>query len=113
MLRDRNPKFLGGREILQYLEIYQDSESEGAAEKLTGVRYTIRIGTYSEKDRAEYWQRQMKTEGWDVWMTSKDIDGRRYWIVNVGSYPTIEKAQAAKQTLENTFSGSYRVVIRD
>lgn len=113
MLSEHNSEFLGSREILELLEIYQGIDIGGEAEHLTGVRYTIQIGTYADKEQAEFWKRQLEVEGYDATVRARDVDGRRYWTVAVGRYDTVEKAQAVKQTLENIFSGSYRVVIMD
>lgn len=113
MLSEHDSEFLGSREILELLEIYQDVDVDGAAEHLTGVRYTIQIGTYADRGKADFWKRQLEVEGYDASVRARNVDGKRYWRVTIGRYDTVEKAQAVKQTLENIFSGSYRVVIMD
>lgn len=113
MLKQNYDDFLGAMEILKMLGGEELSAPDGKAEKLAGVRYTIQLGTFSDEDEALELIKKLKKDGWSAFKKMKYIDGRPYWIVTVGSFPTIENAQNSKKNLEDMLSGSFRVVIME
>lgn len=113
MLKDQYDEFLGSDEILQLMEGKGSMNSNGAAEKIAGVRYTIQIGTYADKTEMQTMSSRLKKEGWSTYLKSKFVDGREYWILSVGSFTTVEKAQHSREILEGKLKTSLKVVLLD
>jgi tetratricopeptide (TPR) repeat protein len=113
MLKNNYDDFLGSRELLEILDGGSNISSDGRAEKVAGVRYTIQLGTFADRDEAIELSNRLKKDGWSCFETSKYVDGKPYWILSVGSFPTIESAQKSKKNLENLLSGSFRVEIME
>ncbi len=111
MLKETREGFIGSDDLLRLMEPQEESSSDGSAERIVGVTYTIQVGTYGERDEFNEMFRQLKNEGWTCHESSRYVDGRKYWVLSVGSFPTVEKAQTSKHILEKRFGGSYRVVI--
>ncbi len=111
MLKDQYDEFLGSDEILQLMEGKGSMKSGGEAEKIAGVRYTIQIGTYADKSEMQTMNNRLKKEGWSTYLRSKFVDGREYWILSVGSFTTVEKAQHSREVLEGKLKTSLKVVL--
>lgn len=111
MLKDQYDEFLGSDEILQLMEGKGSMKSGGKAEKIAGVRYTIQIGTYADKSEMQTVDNRLKKEGWSTYLKSKFVDGREYWILSVGSFTTVERAQHSREILEGKLKTSLKVVI--
>ncbi len=113
MLKQSHADFLGSNELLKLMSGDELCSVDGRAEKVAGVRYTIQLGTFSNKDEALDLMRSLKKDGWSCYDKLKYIDGRPYWIVTVGSFATIESAQNSKKTLESRLAGTFQVVIKE
>jgi tetratricopeptide (TPR) repeat protein len=113
MLKQSRNDFLGSNELLILMSGDELSSADGRAEKVAGIRYTIQLGTFSDKDEALDLMGSLKKDGWTCYDKLKYIDGRPYWIVTVGSFATIENAQNSKKTLESRLSGTFQIVIKE
>ena len=111
MLKDERDGFLGSDDLLRLLEGGSGVSSDGSAEKVAGVRYTIQIGTFAERSEGADIANSLKKDGWSIFERTKYVDGKKYWIVSVGAFATVEKAQRSKKILENKLSASLQVVI--
>ena len=113
MLKQSHNDFLGSNGLLKLMSGDEPAADDGRAEKLAGVRYTIQLGTFADKDEALNLMQSLKKDGWTCYDKLKYIDGRPYWIVTVGSFATIESAQNSRKTLESRLAGTFQVVIKE
>ena len=97
MLKDERDGFLGSDDLLRLMDGGSGVSSDGSAEKIVGVRYTIQIGTFAEREEGADIANDLKKDGWSILNGTKYVDGKKYWIISVGSFSTVEKAQRSKK----------------
>jgi tetratricopeptide (TPR) repeat protein len=64
MLKQSQADFLGSNELLKLMSGDELTIDDGRAEKLAGVRYTIQLGTFADKDEALNLMQSLKKDGW-------------------------------------------------
>ena len=112
MLKEAHDEFIGSDELLIMLQgDQQSSSSDGTAERIAGVRYTIQIGTYADKAEMQKVRDDLGEDGWSTFLMSKFVGGKKYWILTVGSFDTVEGAQGSKEILEGALDTSLKVII--
>jgi pentatricopeptide repeat protein len=90
----------------------EESEEQGKAERLAGVRYTIQLGVFGVAENALRLKAQFEKQGHPVLIKTKVIGGKKYSVVQLGSFVSYQEASDLKKTLEAQTGDSYRVVIR-
>lgn len=84
----------------------------GDAEKFLKVAYTIQLGVFSRREYAENLISQVKALGYKPILTDKVINEKKYYVVQTGSFSSLEEAQDLKEGLEQALNQSFRVVIK-
>ncbi|HKZ21663.1 MAG TPA: tetratricopeptide repeat protein [candidate division Zixibacteria bacterium] len=84
----------------------------GEAEKFLKVTYTVQLGVFSNREYAENLISQVKALGHKPILTDKIINDRKYYVVQTGSFSSLEAAQDLKEGLEQALNQSFRVVIK-
>ncbi len=90
----------------------KEPEDEGRAEQLVGARYAVQLGVFGVRENALRLESQFEKQRHPVSVRTKVISGKKYWVVQVGSFGSYREASDLKQELETQTGGSYRVVIR-
>jgi tetratricopeptide (TPR) repeat protein len=111
MLKEAHDKFIGSSELLRLLQSEGTAPADGAAERIAGIRYTIQIGTYADKNEMQKMRNSLQRDGWTTFLMSKYVGGKKYWILTVGSFDTVEGAQGSKKILEGALDASLKVII--
>jgi len=88
------------------------SREEARAERLAGIRYTVQLGVFGEKQNALKLRSEFERQGYSVKVNDKIIGGKRYRSVQIGSFVSYEDASRLKEELESQTGESYRIVIR-
>jgi tetratricopeptide (TPR) repeat protein len=96
--------------------VQNPAETEGAtkgtrAERLTGVRYTVQLGVFGEKQNALKLHSQFEKQGYSVRIKGKIIGDKKYRSVQIGSFISYQDASKLKEELESLTGESYRIVI--
>ncbi len=73
--------------------------------------FTVQVGAFSDKNRAEALRDQLQASEPDVFITRSSVDGQTVYRVRVGRFTSLEDAQHAKRRLvknghENVFAVS-------
>ncbi len=82
------------------------------AERLAGMKYTIQLGVFGEKQNALKLRSQFQKQGYSVRVKSKIMGGKEYRSVQLGSFVSYQEAVKLKKKLESQTGESYRIVIR-
>ncbi len=97
---------------------YLDPETPDIREKLTTAHpdyftgdFTLQVGAYSDRSRAEALRGKLQELGKDVFITSASIGGQPVYRVRVGRFSSLEAAEQVKRLLvtngyENVFTVS-------
>jgi tetratricopeptide (TPR) repeat protein len=113
LLREKYPL---SAESIGELPEAEGSEREAAqgnrAERLAGVRYTIQLGVFREKENALRLRSQFENQGYPVRILSKTVAGKEYRAVQLGSFASHREALKVKEEIEALTGESYRIEIR-
>ncbi len=101
---DKNP--------VEKVKLVNETRDETKAERLAGVRYTIQLGVFGKEENALKLRSQFEKRGFSVSIKNKIIRGKRYSVVQVGSFVSYEEAVKLKKKLESQTNESYRIVIK-
>ncbi|MGB2769885.1 MAG: tetratricopeptide repeat protein [Candidatus Zixiibacteriota bacterium] len=82
------------------------------AERLAGMKYTIQLGVFGEKQNALKLRSQFQKQGYSVRVKSKIMGGKEYRSVQLGSFVSYQEAVKLKKKLESQTGESYRIVIQ-
>lgn len=113
LLKERYPR--SAESVRQPVEAERPAEGiaePDRAERLAGVRYTVQLGVFGQKENAQRLRSQFEKQGYSVKVKSKLIGGKRYNVVQLGSFVSYQEASELKRKLESQTGESYRVVIR-
>ena len=70
--------------------------------------FFVQIGSFTVKANADALLARMRQSGFpESRLQSIDIGGKRFWRVQVGSWPTLTKAEQAKQSMEGQFPSCF------
>ncbi len=113
MLAERYP-FLAHFADLTEEETTQsvDAPISREAETLAGVIYTVQLGAFADKHNAIKLRNRYRDEDYPVYMFSRRVAKKTYWVVQVGAYRSLELARKLQEKLEHGDNATYRVVIR-
>lgn len=109
LLKERYPR--SPESVLNPAEMERPTK-EARAERLAGIRYTVQLGVFGEKQNALKLRSQFEEQGYSVRVNDKMIGGKRYRSVQIGSFVSYEDASRLKEELESQTGESYRIVIR-
>jgi tetratricopeptide (TPR) repeat protein len=113
LLKERYPKSIESMEAIPKATLpSEEMHKEDKAERLTGVRYTIQLGVFGVKENALRLKSQYEKLGYLVRIKTQVISGKKYSVVQLGSFANYEQASDLKRELEGQTGESYRVVIR-
>ena len=81
-------------------------------EELVDARYTIQLGVFGVEENARRLYSEFKAKGYTVRILNKIINKKKYYIVQLGSFRSYDKAQRLREKLEKESGESYRIVLR-
>jgi len=87
-------------------------KEEGKAEKFTGTKYTIQIGVFSKKENADRMMGNLGSRGYSPVISYKTIDKKKYYLVQVGSFDSLQEAQKIREKLEREEGEVFTIVIK-
>lgn len=112
LLREKYPHSVeSAGELLQAELCAEETEEGSRAEHFAGVRYTIQLGVFREKENAFRLRAKFQEQGYSVKIRSKIIGGKEYRAVQLGSFASHQEALKLKEKLESLTGQSYRIVI--
>ena len=112
LLREKYPRSVeSAGELLQADLSAQETEKGSRAEDFAGVRYTVQLGVFREKENAFRLRAKFREQGYSVEIRSKIIGGKEYRAVQLGSFASHHEALRVKEKLEALTGESYRIVI--
>lgn len=91
----------------------KEAKARAGAERLAKVVYTIQLGVFGSQTLVSTLVSRLKSKGYEPRTFTKQVEKKKYTVVQAGSFPTLEEAKAAKEKLEKELGGSYRVVIKE
>ena len=112
LLREKYPHSVeSAGELFQAARLAEETVEENRAERLAGVRYTVQLGVFREKQNAFKLRERFEKQGYSVKIRSKIIGGKEYRAVQLGSFASHQEALKIKEKLESLTGESYRIVI--
>jgi tetratricopeptide (TPR) repeat protein len=112
LLREKYPHSVeSAGELLEAELSAEETEKGSRAEHFAGVRYTIQLGVFREKENAFRLRAKFREQGYSVKIRSKIIGGKEYRAVHLGSFASHQEALKLKEKLESQTGESYRIVI--
>ncbi len=115
LYKEKYPSGLQNKAIFEPVTPIKKSNSKiksGEAEKFLKVSYTVQLGVFGNRDYADNLIRELKSRGYEPSLTNKIINERKYFVVQAGSFDSMEQAQEFKERLEQELNQSFRVVIK-
>ena len=112
LLREKYPRSVeSAGELLQAEQPAEETATGRRAEDLAGVRYTVQLGVFREKENALRLRARLEEQGYSVKIRKKIIGGKEYRAVQLGSFASHQEALKLKEKLESQTGESYRIVI--
>ncbi len=78
--------------------------------KDSGYKYTIQAGAFLNADNAKKFCDQLLKDGYDAVVTTKEIGGSVFNIVNVGKFSSEDETKTILKSLEKNYSVKGRIV---
>jgi DedD protein len=66
------------------------------------TKFTLQLSSFKDKDEAQAFLDQMKSDGYAASMTKADVDGKQYYRVRMGTYSSADAANDAKADFEKS-----------
>lgn len=111
---------------MRYLTLYRESFPHGLlpelasttsasaqADRAAGLEYSIQVGVFGDRTNAVRQMERFRDAGYAAELKAKSVAGQKYTAVWVGRYRAQNEAQEARRELEERFSDSFRVVVRE
>jgi len=86
--------------------------TDNEAELLADIEYTVQLGAFSNADNAKQLRVKYQKRGYTVHSFSRTVAGKKYWVVQVGSFALLEQARELQEKLQREDKANYRVVVR-
>ena len=64
------------------------------------AKFTLQLSAFQDQAEADAFLATVKAAGYGAYVTSADVDGKKFFRVRLGKYPTYEDAVAAKAEFE-------------
>jgi len=93
-------------------ESMEEPEPDDEAEKLADIAYTVQLGAFRDKKNAQRLRDKYKRRGYTVHFFDRKVAGKRYWVVQVGSFTSLDKAKKLQRKMQDEDQTAYRVVMR-
>ena len=65
-------------------------------------KFTLQLSSFKDKDEAQAFLDQIKSQGFAASMTKADVDGKQYYRVRMGTYSSVDAANDAKAEFEKS-----------
>ncbi len=95
-----DPKKLDDKKVSEKTADKTADAGEPKEEKKT--RYTLQLSSFQDKHEAQSYLDQIKSNGYQAYVTEGAVDGKQYYRVRMGSYRSMDAANEAKSELEKT-----------
>lgn len=113
MLREAYPSAVGLDALVNKMSLLTPtSDADNKAEKLTGTYYSVQVGVFSSKDNAENMADKFKKYDQKIDIKDKYVSDKKYRVVYVGRFTTLEEAYTFKNQIEHAFDEVFQVVAR-
>jgi tetratricopeptide (TPR) repeat protein len=113
LLREAYPKAVGLDVLIDKLSsVTGDEPEDDLAERLTGTFYSVKVGVFSQIENARRQRDNFTKYDRRVEILTKNISGRKYFVVYVGRFSSYESAEQLKANLEATHNEVFQVVTR-
>jgi len=112
LLKEGYPDAVGLDDLMEEVSQIEKKSEDSRAEKITGTSYSIQAGVFSDRDNAKNLAKRLKEYGEPVETADKTISGKKYYVVYVGRFRSMEKAMAFKSRLEASEKEAFQVVAR-
>lgn len=76
-----------------------DIASTPEEDRPTGVLYRVQTGAFAVRENAERLLEELKSKGYEAFITTVDLDGRIFYRVQVGAYGIRSNAEAMRSKL--------------
>ena len=90
----------------------EEPPPDDTAEILAEIEYAVQLGAFSDRKNAERLRDKYRRRGYTVHFFSRKVAGKRYWVVQVGSFTAVEKAKKLMRKLQQEDQAAYRVIVR-
>jgi septal ring-binding cell division protein DamX len=78
----------------------KDDEAKPEPKPEKKQKFTLQLSSFKDKDEAQAFLDQIKSQGFAASMTKADVDGKQYYRVRMGSYSSVDAANDAKADFE-------------
>lgn len=113
LMREGYPSAIGLDATIDRLGLLPtSSDTDDAAEKLTGIYYSVKVGVFSVRDNANRLADRYRKYDNNVDIEKKNISGNTYHVVYVGHFTNYESAFRFKQMLEKNHNEVFQVIAR-
>jgi cell division protein FtsN len=73
---------------------------DGGKEEKKKSRYTLQLSAFQERGEAETFLSELRAAGYSPYVTPAEVDGKAYYRVRLGTYPSYDDAVKAKMEFE-------------
>jgi tetratricopeptide (TPR) repeat protein len=107
-------RFPGGIETESQIQIDEiiPRKDPGTAEELTGTKYSVQIGVFANQENADKVMKRLKSRGYSPGQSFKNIQNKKYYVIQVGVFNSLSEAQKLREKLEREDGEVYRIVIQ-
>jgi DedD protein len=89
--------------------IKAEGKGEGKSEE-PRARFTLQLSSFQDKTEADAFLSQVKSAGFQPYLTEAEVSGKSYYRVRVGSYRSLEAATEAKSDVEKAIKKNATVM---
>jgi tetratricopeptide (TPR) repeat protein len=111
LYKEKFPEGIDSESQILTEDIVPEKKS-GDAEKLTGTKYTVQIGVFSNKINAAKIMKELKSRGYKPEQNYKTIQTKKYSVIQVGAFDSLSEAQKLREKLEKEMGEVYNIVIK-
>lgn len=113
MLREAYPSAVGLDALINKMSLLTaTSDTDSRAEKLTGTYYSVQVGVFSSKENANNMADKFKKYDKKIEIRDKTVSDKKYQVVYIGHFTTLEDAYTFKNQIEHAFDEVFQVVAR-
>ena len=109
LLAEKNPQ----SSILPAVPVSTQIKDDRQTARILDIVYTVQLGVFGQKASVNDLVYELRSRGLSPRTFTKEIQDKKYVVVQVGEYRTMQEARTAKEDLEQNLGGSYRVVMKE
>lgn len=109
LLAEKSPQ----SSILPAVPISIQIRDDRQTARILNIVYTVQLGVFGQEASVRDLVYELRTRGLSPRTFTKKIQDKKYVVVQVGEYRTMQEAKTAKESLEQDLGGSYRVVMKE